>query len=208
MGVYDTIVAWYMDHMNYYTITILMAIESSFIPFPSEAVIPPAAWKAAQGELNLFLVILFGTFGALLGALANYYLAKSLGRMLVYSFAETRFAKLCMITPEKIQKAEAYFIKNGNMSTFIGRLIPGIRQLISIPAGLANMPLTPFIIYTVIGAGIWNIMLALLGYFLQSQQALFELYYRELSYGLLALGILFVVWLVLGALRKRKGKNA
>ncbi|MGE4568684.1 MAG: DedA family protein [Bacteroidales bacterium] len=202
MEIYNTLVAWYMEHMNYYTITLLMVIESSFIPFPSEAVIPPAAWKAAQGELNLFLVILFGTLGAIIGALANYYLAKSLGRMLVYSFSETRFARLCMITPEKVKKAEAYFIKNGNISTFIGRLIPGIRQLISIPAGLAKMPVAPFILYTALGAGIWNILLALLGYYLQSKQELFELYYKELSYGLLVLGILFVIWLVISAFRK------
>jgi len=196
MEIYDSLIAWYMEHMNYYTITILMTIESSFIPFPSEVVIPPAAWKAAQGELNLFLVIFFGTVGALIGALVNYYLAKSLGRMLVYKFADTRFAHLCMINPEKVEKAEAYFVKNGNISTFIGRLIPGIRQLISIPAGLAKMPMTPFLVYTVLGAGVWNILLALLGYYLQSKQELFDLYYKELSYGLLALGILFVVWQV------------
>ena len=201
---YDVLISWYMEHMNYWTVTILMTIESSFIPFPSEIVIPPAAWKAAQGELNIYLVVLAGSIGALAGALVNYYIARSLGRMLVYKFAETRFAKLCMINAEKVEKAEAYFVKNGNTSTLIGRLVPGIRQLISLPAGLAKMPMAPFILYTTLGATIWNIILAVLGYFLYSQKELLNSYYLELTIVLLALGSLYVFYLVWKGMKKRK----
>lgn len=198
------IVDWYMANINYLTITLLMIIESSFIPFPSEVVIPPAAWKAAEGSLNIYLVVLFSTIGALIGALVNYYLAKYLGRFLVYKFADTRFAHLCLIDRPKVEKAEKYFIKNGNISTFIGRLVPGIRQLISIPAGLANMQLPSFILYTSLGAGLWNIILAILGYVFYTQKDLLELYYEELSYTLLGIGILFIIYLIYKGVRKRK----
>ena len=132
--IFTDITAWYMEHMNYYTITLLMAIESSFIPFPSEIIVPPAAYKAAQGELNIWLVVFFSTVGALIGALFNYYFALWIGRAAIYKFADTKIARLCMIEPKSIEKAEQYFIKNGTVSTLIGRLVPGIRQLISIPA--------------------------------------------------------------------------
>ena len=201
---YDVLISWYMEHMNYWTVAGLMTIESSFIPFPSEIVIPPAAWKAAQGELNIYLVVLAGSIGALAGALVNYYIARSLGRMLVYKFAETRFAKLCMINAEKVEKAEAYFVKNGNTSTLIGRLVPGIRQLISLPAGLAKMKMAPFIIYTTLGATTWNIILAVLGYFLYSQKELLNSYYLELTIALLALGVLYILYLVWRGMKKRK----
>lgn len=201
--IFTNVTAWYMDHMNYYTITILMAIESSFIPFPSEIVVPPAAYKAAQGELNIFLVIFFSTLGAMIGALFNYYLALWIGRAAIYSFARTRIANMLLIDTTSIEKAENYFIKNGKISTLIGRLIPGIRQLISIPAGLARMPLKYFIIYTFIGASAWNIVLALLGYF--APPNLVDLYYKEISYAMLGLGVLFVLYLFYkGFIQKRK----
>lgn len=155
-----------LHHLNYFWVTVLMAIESSFIPFPSEVVVPPAAYKAATGEMNIFLVVLFATLGSDIGALINYYLARYLGRPIVYKFANSRIGHLCLLSQEKIEKAEAYFVKNGISSTLIGRLVPGIRQLISIPAGLAGMPLGRFLLYTTIGAGAWNIVLALLGYFI------------------------------------------
>ena len=155
-----------LHHLNYFWITVLMTIESSFIPFPSEVVIPPAAYRAASGELNIFLVVLFGTLGSDLGALINYYLAKYLGKPLVYRFAQSRVGRLCLLSKEKVERAEGYFLKNGVTSTLIGRLIPGIRQLISIPAGLANMPVGKFLLYTTLGAGAWNVVLALLGYFI------------------------------------------
>jgi len=199
-----SVIDWYMQNISYLTIFLLMAIEGSFIPFPSEVVIPPAAWKAAQGDLNIFLVVITGTLGALTGSLINYYLSYYLGRKLVYSFADTRLARMLLITPEKVEKAEQYFVKHGRSSTFIGRLVPGVRQLISIPAGLAKMPIKDFIVYTLLGAGIWNMVLAALGYFLYSQQELLNLYYKELSYGMLVLGILFVSYLIYSSLKKRK----
>ncbi len=204
---YQSLVDWYMQHMNYWTITGLMAIESSFIPFPSEVVVPPAAWKAAQGDLNIYLVVLFSTFGALIGAVVNYVLARTLGRTLIYRFADTRMARFLLIAPDKVQKAESYFLKNGNTSTLIGRLIPGIRQLISIPAGLARMSLGKFLIYTTLGATLWNIILAALGYFLYARKDLFELYYAELSWVLVGLGVLFVAYLVYNGIRKNPKKS-
>ncbi len=155
-----------LQHLNYFWVTVLMAIESSFIPFPSEVVVPPAAYRAANGELNVFLVVLWATIGCDLGALVNYYLAKYLGRPVVYRFAASRLGRLCLLSPEKVEKAEQYFVKNGATSTLIGRLIPGIRQLISIPAGLSGMPLGPFLLYTTLGALAWNAVLAIVGYLL------------------------------------------
>jgi len=199
---------WYMNHINYFTITLLMAVESSFIPFPSEVVIPPAAWKAAQGELNIYLVVFFGTFGALIGAFFNYYIALFLGRKLVYAFANTRIANLLLINASGVEKAEKYFLKNGSISTFIGRLIPAIRQLISIPAGLAKMNLRDFAIYTFLGSMIWNVILALLGYFLYSQKELLELYYHEISIVFLIGGVLAIGYLMYKSFKKNgKEKN-
>lgn len=161
-------IQWCLDHLNYWTITLLMAIESSFIPFPSEVVVPPAAWKAAAGSggLNVWLVVLFATVGANIGALINYYLAKWLGRPIVYKFANSRFGHMCLIDDAKVRHAEEFFEKHGAVATFIGRLIPAVRQLISIPAGLARMKLTTFLLFTTLGAGIWNAVLAAIGYYL------------------------------------------
>lgn len=161
-------IEWCLDNLNYWTITILMAIESSFIPFPSEIVVPPAAYKAYHGELNIVLVVIFATLGAEIGALINYYLAKFLGRPIVYKFAESRVGRMCLLSAKKIETAEIYFKKHGAISTFIGRLVPAVRQLISIPAGLAQMKLHKFMLYTALGAGSWNLILAALGYFVGS----------------------------------------
>lgn len=161
----DTLIQFCLDHLNYWTVTLFMAIESSFIPFPSEAVVPPAAWKAAvTGEMNIFLVVIFATLGALIGALINYYVAVWFGRPIVYKFANSRFGHMCLIDEAKVHKAEVFFDKHGVISTLIGRLVPVVRQLISIPAGLARMGIGRFVLYTTIGAGIWNIILAALGY--------------------------------------------
>lgn len=170
-----------LRHLDYFWVTVLMAIESSFIPFPSEVVVPPAAWRAANGELNIFLVVLFATIGSNIGALVNYYLAKYLGRPVVYRFAESKMGRLCLLSREKVERAEAYFQKNGAASTLIGRLIPGIRQLISVPAGMAGMPLGSFLFYTTVGAGAWNIVLAALGYFLGANQALLITYSKTIG---------------------------
>ena len=140
-------IQWCLDHLNYWTITLLMAIESSFIPFPSEVIVPPAAYKAASGnsDLNVYLVVLFATIGANIGALINYYLAYFVGRPIVYKFANSRFGHMCLIDEAKVKNAEVYFDKKGALSTFVGRLIPAVRQLISIPAGLAKMKLSTFL---------------------------------------------------------------
>ena len=207
-------IQWCLDHLNYWTITLLMAIESSFIPFPSEVVVPPAAYKAAvSGEMNVFLVVLFATIGANIGALINYYLAKWLGRPIIYKFANSRFGHMCLIDEAKVQNAEVYFEKHGALSTFIGRLIPAVRQLISIPAGLAKMKLSVFLIYTTLGAGIWNAILAAIGYYLSTvpgieteEQLLAQVteYSHELGYIFIGIGVFIVAYLAYQGMRKGK----
>lgn len=162
------ILQWCLDHLNYWTITILMTIESSAIPFPSEIVVPPAAYHAAAtGEMNLPLIIIFATLGAFLGATINYFLSLWLGRPVIYKFADSKLGHMLMIDGTKVKRAEDYFNEHGAISTLIGRLIPVIRQLISIPAGLSRMNFARFAFFTTIGAGIWNIVLAVLGFCLE-----------------------------------------
>lgn len=202
----ERVSGWYMDNMNYGTVTLLMVVESSFIPFPSEVVVPPAAYKALEEDsnMNIVLVVVFATLGAILGAVVNYYLALWLGRPIIYKFAESRLGKMCLLSKEKIEKAEAYFDKHGKSSTFIGRLVPGIRQLISIPAGLARMNILNFVCFTALGAGIWNIILAVLGYVGHGNKELIDRYSGELSYVLLFLGAAFVAYLIFKAVKKKK----
>lgn len=145
-----------------------MFIESTFIPFPSEIVVAPAAYHAAAGELNIVLVILFATIGADLGAIANYALAYYLGRPIIYRFVNSRWGRLCLLNTEKLEKSEKYFADHGAVATLTGRMLPVIRQLISIPAGLAKMNFWKFILYTTLGAGCWNCVLAALGWYLHS----------------------------------------
>lgn len=162
-------IAWCLGHLNYWVITLLMAIESSFIPFPSEVVIPPAAYMAAAtGEMSLWLIILCATLGALIGAIVNYVLALYLGRPLIYRFANSKLGHLCLIDEEKVKLAEHYFDEHGAIGTIVGRLVPAVRQLISIPAGLARMRFGRFLLYTAIGAGAWNCILGAIGYALAS----------------------------------------
>ena len=156
------------EKLDYFYITLLMAVESSVIPFPSEVVVAPAGYMAAEGNLNIFLVILFATIGSLIGAIANCVVSLYVGRPIIYKFADSRLGRLCLLNKDKIIHAEKYFDNHGVIATLIGRLIPGIRQLISIPAGLAKMNFFKFCLYTTIGAGLWNIVLALLGYYLHS----------------------------------------
>lgn len=202
-------IQWCLDNLNYWTITLLMAIESSFIPFPSEIVVPPAAYKAAgSGELNVFLIVLFATLGANIGAVINYYLAYFIGRPMVYRFANSRIGHICLLDEAKVQRAEQYFDEHGAISTFVGRLVPAVRQLISIPAGLAKMKISSFLLYTTLGAGIWNSILATIGWYLQSivpeDQLMNQVnaYSHELKYVFLALGAAVVAYLVYKGTKK------
>ena len=205
--------AWYAANMNYATITALMAIESSFIPFPSEVVVPPAAYVAGiEGSslhttdsypINVLLVVLFGTLGAIIGAIINYLLAMWLGRPIIYAFADSRLGRILLLSADKVKKAEDYFNAHGKVSTFVGRLIPGIRQLISIPAGLCKMHFGWFLFYTFLGAVLWNVVLALLGYIAHGQMDLIHTYSHELSIAIMALLGLLVVYFVAKAVIKR-----
>lgn len=203
---------WILDNLNYWVVTIFMAIESSFIPFPSEVVVPPAAWKSMADEsMNIVLVVAFATLGADIGALINYYLAKWLGRPIVYRFAESRLGHICLIDRNKVEKAEQYFRDHGAASTFFGRLVPAVRQLISIPAGLSGMNVGKFLLFTSIGAGLWNTILALLGYLIyrftdikatEDVYLLSSKYSHELGYVILAV-VAVVVAVIIYKARKR-----
>ncbi len=153
-----------LENLNYFWVTFFMMIESSFIPFPSEVVVIPAAFMAAEGTMSLPLVILFATIGGLLGATINYVLSYTLGRKIIYAFADSKLGHLCLLDSEKVAYAEEFFRKHGITATLIGRLIPAVRQLISIPAGLSKMNFAKFAGFTFLGAGAWNIILALIGY--------------------------------------------
>ena len=157
-----------LDNLNYGTITFLMMLESTVVPVPSELVVSPAAYHAAAGNLNIFLVILFATIGADLGATINYVGGYYLGRPIIYKFANSRWGRLCLLNQEKVEKSEKYFYNHGMVATISGRLIPGIRHLISIPAGIAKMNYWKFLLYTTIGAGVWNCILAALGWYLHT----------------------------------------
>ncbi len=200
--------------MNYASITALMAVESSFIPFPSEVVIPPAAFVAGQPDsvlcttgnypVDVLLIILFGTLGAMIGAIINYGLSVWLGRIVIYKFADSRLGHMCLLSSEKIQRAEAYFREKGNVSTFVGRFIPGIRQLISIPAGLSRMHFGAFLWWTFLGAFIWNCILAVLGYVAAGQMDLIKEYSHELSVAILILlGAVILYYLIRWIIKKR-----
>lgn len=197
---------WYKDNTNYFSITALMACESSVLPVPSEMVIPPAVYVAMDPDshLSIFLIILFGTVGALIGASFNYIMSRWLGRFVIYKFADSKLGKLFLLSSEKIKRAETYFNDHGKTSTFIGRFIPVIRHLISIPAGLAKMNYLNFIFFTALGAGLWNCVLALLGYLAHGQQDAINKYSHELSFIFIGIGILLVGWLILKSVRKKK----
>lgn len=166
--------------MGYIGIILLMTIESSFLPFPSEIVIIPAAYLAHSGEFNLLLVVLSGVLGSILGALINYYLAMTIGRTVIYRLAETKLAKIFFSSKKNIEKSEKYFLEHGERSTFIGRLVPVVRQLISIPAGLARMNIKKFILYTFLGSLIWNTILAIVGYYFGEYEDKILKYYNEI----------------------------
>ena len=202
-------IQWCLDNLNYWTITLLMAIESSFIPFPSEVVVPPAAYKAAaSGELNVWLVIFFATLGALIGAFINYFLAVWLGRPIVYKFANSRIGHMCLLDEQKVVKAEEFFVRYGVAATLVGRLVPAVRQLISIPAGLARMNIAKFALFTAIGAGLWNGVLAALGYFLEAvvpeEQLIATVtkYSHEIGYGIMAVVAVALAFIIYKGVKK------
>lgn len=208
---------WIEANMDYSVITFFMAVESSFIPFPSEIIIIPAAYIAAtNGSLSLPLIILYGTIGAIMGALINYGLAYWLGRPIIHKFADTQLSHMLLIDRPGVEKAENYFAEHGAVGTFVGRLIPAIRQLISIPAGLAKMNLMKFLFFTFLGAGIWNSILAVLGYTLGQtlgKDVLIEKVEQYSGYvklgiaAVVAVGFIYYIYLVVKANRETANRN-
>ncbi len=203
---------WFMDNASYLMVFLLMVVESSFIPFPSEVIVPPAAYLATSAlvststtgsDMNIVGVVIVATLGAIVGALVNYYLSVWVGRPVIYKFANSRLGHACLLSPAKVENAEAYFDKHGAVSTFIGRLIPAVRQLISIPAGLARMNIFKFIVFTGLGALVWNCVLAILGWWLGNTYSRDELqpkieeYNAYLTLGgciLLGICVLYILW--------------
>lgn len=208
---------WFVENASYLFVFVFMTIESSFIPFPSEVVVPPAAYIACTNtgigsDMNIYMVVVVATLGALTGAFINYYIALWIGRPVVYRFADSRLGHACLIDRAKVEKAEIYFDKHGAVSTFIGRLIPAIRQLISIPAGISRMNVVQFAVFTALGALVWNAILAGLGYWLSlhvSPDMLFdkvEEYNRYLTWGGYALFGICVIYILWNAFRNKKAK--
>jgi membrane protein DedA with SNARE-associated domain len=199
-----------LSNLNYGTIFFLMLLESTVVPVPSEFVVTPAAYHAASGQLDIWLVILFATIGADVGASINYIVALYVGRPVVYKFANSRWGKMCLLNQEKVEKSEHYFDEHGVVATLTGRLIPGIRHLISIPAGLARMNYWKFLLYTTIGAGAWHGILAALGWYLHAIVPEEQLndkigeYAEYIKIVILALVAIAVVYFVVKRLRKKQ----
>lgn len=199
---------WFVSHANYLFVFVFMTIESSFIPFPSELVVPPAAYLAcvnegAGADMNIYMVVVMATLGALAGAFINYYIALWVGRPIVYKFADSRFGHACLIDRAKVEKAEKYFDDHGAVSTFVGRLIPAVRQLISIPAGISRMNVATFALFTALGALVWNTILAALGYILSltvkpadlfDKVEEYNQYLTWAGYAIALICILFILW--------------
>lgn len=197
-------------NLTYPTIFLLMLLESTVVPVPSELVVSPAAYHAAGGHLNVLLVILFATIGADVGASINYVAGYFLGRPIIYKFANSRIGHLCLLNQEKVEKSEKYFYDHGVVATLTGRLIPGIRHLISIPAGLSKMPYWKFLLYTTLGAGVWHSILAALGWYLHSfvpedqlTDKLME-YGDYIKWGIIAIVLLAIAWFVIKKMRHKK----
>jgi len=199
-----------LSNLNYGTIFFLMMLESTVVPVPSEFVVTPAAYHAASGQLNVWLVILFATVGADVGASINYFVALYVGRPVIYRFANSRWGHMCLLNQEKVEKSERYFDEHGIAATLTGRLIPGIRHLISIPAGLARMNYGKFLLYTTLGAGAWHSILAALGWYLhaivpeeQLNDKISE-YAEYIKIAILALVVLAIVYFAIKHYAKRK----
>ncbi len=199
-----------LSNLNYGTIFFLMMLESTVVPVPSEFVVTPAAYHAASGQLNVWLVILFSTVGADIGASINYFVALYVGRPVIYRFANSRWGHMCLLNQEKVEKSERYFDEHGIAATLTGRLIPGIRHLISIPAGLARMNYGKFLLYTTLGAGAWHSILAALGWYLhaivpeeQLNDKISE-YAEYIKIAILALVVLAIAYFAIKHYAKRK----
>lgn len=192
-----------LSNLNYLTITFLMMLESTVVPVPSELVVSPAAYHAAGGHLNIFLVVLFATIGACIGASINYVAGYYLGRPVIYKFANSKWGRMCLLNEEKLIKSENYFNNHGMVATITGRLLIGIRHLISIPAGLARMNYWKFLLYTAIGAGLWNVILALLGWYLHAVvpedqlETKIEQYGEYIKWGLILIVLLLAAFFLL-----------
>lgn len=201
---------WFINNASYLFVFVFMIVESSFIPFPSEVVVPPAVYIAFEkGDMNVVVIVLLATLGALIGATVNYLLSLWLGRPIVYRFANSKFGHMCLIDEPKVVKAEKYFDEHGASATFFGRLIPAVRQLVSIPAGLSRMNFWKFALFTSMGALVWNIVLALLGYILHlsvPKDVLFEYiekYNSYLTISGVALLVILIAFFVVKSKRKK-----
>lgn len=203
-----------LGNLNYGTIFLLMLLESTVIPVPSELVVSPAAYHATGGNLDIWLVVLFATLGADVGASINYAAGYWLGRPIIYKFANSRWGHLCLLNQEKVEKSEKYFYDHGVVATLTGRLIPGIRHLISIPAGLSKMHYWKFLLYTTIGAGAWHSILAILGWWLHTfvpeDQLVDKIneYGEYIKYAILGLTILAAVYFTAKWLLKKNRQRA
>lgn len=202
-----------LGNLNYGTILFLMLLESTVVPVPSELVVAPAAYHAAAGNLDLFLVILFATIGADLGATINYVAGYYLGRPIIYRFANSKLGHMCLLNQEKVEKSERYFDNHGMVATITGRLIVGIRHLISIPAGLAKMNYWKFLLYTTIGACAWNCILAALGWYLhtivpedQLNDKILE-YGEYIKWGIIVLVVVAIAFFVVRHFLKKQKKD-
>lgn len=199
-----------LSNLNYGTVFFLMLLESTVIPVPSELVVSPAAYHAAAGNLDIALVILFATLGADAGATINYLAGYYLGRPIIYRFANSKWGKMCLLNQQKVEKSEKYFYDHGMVATITGRLLPGIRHLISIPAGLARMKFWQFLLYTTIGAGVWNCILAALGWYLHSVVPEEQLndkimeYGEYIKYGIIGIVAVAALWFGVKWYLKRK----
>lgn len=203
-----------LSNLNYGTVYLLMLLESTVVPVPSELVVAPAAYHSAAGHLNIWLVVLFATLGAMTGATINYLAGYYLGRPIIYKFANSRLGHLCLLNQSKVEKSEKYFDDHGMVATITGRLIPGIRHLISIPAGLAKMHYWKFMLYTTIGAGAWNCILATMGWYLHTIVPEDQLHDKILEYGeyiklvIVALVVIAIAYFTIKWFMKRKSNKA
>jgi len=211
------IITWMLDNLNYGTIFLAMLLESTVVPVPSELVVAPAAFKAASGDINIILVLIAATVGAMVGASINYVAALYLGRPVIYKFANSKLGKLCLLNQEKVEKSERYFDKHGVVATLTGRLIPGIRHLISLPAGLARMNYWKFLLYTGIGAGVWHCILAALGWYLykiipsdyteEQRREIITHYSHYIVLAIIGIVVLAIIYLIIKSKLKKKGEK-